>query len=118
MAANYTAITIIYNPISTGSSKKNAEKLYRELLQTPLKDIVYLRATEYAGHAEELAYELATASQRPLVISSSGDGTYNEVVNAMLKAKEEGRSAVCGLLPSGNANDHYHSVHKGNGLLA
>jgi len=63
------------------------------------------------SHAEELAYKLAKESKRPLIISSSGDGGYNEVVNGAMRAKKEGAKPVTGLLPAGNANDHFHSLH-------
>lgn len=111
MKAPYTAISILYNPASTGASKKNARALERDLADTPVGAIVAVIPTKRAGHAEKLAYELAKASKRPLIISSSGDGGYNEVVNGALHAQDEGRSPVCGLLPSGNANDHYTNLH-------
>ena len=110
--AQYSAISIIYNPKSTGHSKVHAQELAKVLRQTPLKDKVQVIPTKYAGHAEELAYELTKATPRPLIISSSGDGGYNEVINGVMKAQQEGATPVTGLLPAGNANDHYHSLHK------
>lgn len=107
----FTSITIIYNPRSTGPSRRLAEDcqqtLKSKLPTTPVK----LRATEYAGHAEELAYGLACADGRPLIISSSGDGGYHEVVNGVLRANRAGRQAVTALLPGGNANDHHRRLH-------
>jgi diacylglycerol kinase (ATP) len=108
----YTAVTIIYNPKSTGPSEANARGLAKQLEGTPVAKLVKVIPTEFAGHAEELAYTLSTASKRPLIISSSGDGGYNEVVNGVLKAQAEGYTPTCGLLPSGNANDHYHNLHQ------
>ena len=110
--AQYSAISIIYNPKSTGHSKVHAQELAKILRHTRLKSKVRVIPTKYAGHAEELAYDLAKASPRPLIISSSGDGGYNEVINGVMKAQQEGASPVTGLLPAGNANDHYHSLHK------
>lgn len=72
---------------------------------------IELIATEYAAHAEELAYEIAMANERPLIVSSSGDGGYHEVVNGALRAQTEGAHPATGLLPGGNANDHYHNIH-------
>lgn len=108
----YTSVTIIYNPQSTGPSEANAKKLAKELQGTAIANLVKVIPTDFAGHAEELAYRHATAGKRPLIIISSGDGGYNEVVNGVLRAQAEGHSPVCGLLPSGNANDHYHNLHK------
>lgn len=108
----YTAISIIYNPASTGPSKANAFALSKALQFTPLNHIVEVVPTLFPGHAESLAYDLAKASGHPLIISSSGDGGYNEVVNGVLRAQAEGAHPTCGLLPSGNANDHYRNVHR------
>lgn len=108
----YTAISIIYNPASTGDSKRNALALAQVLQYTHVHDIVSIVPTYFAGHAESLAYDLAKASARPLIISSSGDGGYNEVINGVLRAQSEGTHPACGLLPSGNANDHYRNLHR------
>jgi diacylglycerol kinase (ATP) len=111
----FSAISIIFNPKSTGSSQANAKEL-EELLRshgiTPT--VIRLLPTKRAGHAEELAYELALATPDPLIISASGDGGYNEVINGVMRAQTDGAQVVTGLLPSGNANDHYHSVRTGD----
>lgn len=109
----YTTITIIYNPNSTGQSKHLAEQTREQLREAFSDQQIFLMPTEHAGHAEQLAFELALASKRPLIISSSGDGGYNEVVNGLMKAQAKGATPTAGLLPGGNANDHYHSMHVG-----
>lgn len=106
----YSKITVIYNPNSTGSSELLAQKFKTDLLKKDSKQNVHLQATEYAGHAEKLAYELAQ-TKNSLIISSSGDGGYNEVVNGAMRAKHEGHETTVGLLPAGNANDHFHNLH-------
>lgn len=70
--------------------------------------------TERAGHAEQLAREFASAHPRGMVISSSGDGGYHEVINGVLTSAHP--RVITGVLPSGNANDHYHFVHHGRTL--
>lgn len=110
--ARYTTISIIYNPNSTGRSQAHAKALARALIASKIDSDVQVIPTEYAGHAEELAYKLATSSPKPLIISSSGDGGYNEVINGIMKAQEEGLRPVTGLLPAGNANDHYRNLHE------
>lgn len=108
---NYTTIAVIYNPNSTGSSKQLAQEFKTNLHKQAPKQKVELIATEYAGHAEKLAYDIAKKSANPLIFSSSGDGGYNEVINGVLKAQSEGAHPTAGLLPAGNANDHYHNLH-------
>jgi len=107
----YTTIAVIYNPNSTGSSKQLAETFKANLLKQAPKQKIELIPTEYAGHAEKLAYDIATSSAHPLIFSSSGDGGYNEVINGVMKAQLEGAHPIAGLLPAGNANDHYHNLH-------
>lgn len=114
----YRPITIIYNPNSTGNSKLYAEELKEKLLVQSRQFQVVLRPTKYAGHAETLAYQAAKKGTHPLVISSSGDGGYNEVVNGLMKAQQEGASPVAGLLPAGNANDHYKNTHESDVVQA
>ncbi len=110
---HYSAISIIYNPNSTGPSKTLAHEL-RTKLRKAMPDAaktINVVPTEHPGHAEDLAYELALATKSPLIISSSGDGSYHEVVNGALRAMSEGAEPVCGLLPGGNANDHHRNIH-------
>lgn len=107
----YSTVAIIYNPNSTGSSKTLAEKFQTSLVERIPDQKVELIPTEYRGHAEKLAYTFAKEYQNPLIISSSGDGGYHEVVNGAIKAQNEGSTPVVGLLPAGNANDHFHNIH-------
>ena len=108
---NYTTVSIIYNPNSTGSSKAMAEEFMKNIQEHLPKQKVKFMPTKYAGHAEKLAYKLAKRTKSPLIFSSSGDGGYNEVVNGAMKAQNKGYNPTTGLLPAGNANDHYHNVH-------
>ena len=108
----YDKIIIIYNPKSTGSSQRFAEDLRKKLLKKFKPEEVELVATKYGGHAEDLAYEAAKQHKRPLLVSSSGDGGYHEVINGAMRAKNEGASPVCAVLPAGNANDHARTMHR------
>jgi len=104
-------VIIIYNPNSTGDGEKNARTLQRQLKKA--SDIsVTLQPTKYAGHAEEMIRDLP-AAPHIMVVSSSGDGGYHEVINGTLLRAAHG-NLVTGLLPSGNANDHYHAIHHGD----
>jgi diacylglycerol kinase family enzyme len=114
----YTAITIIYNPRSTGSGKTLAIRLEKQLRKLLPAQQITIVPTEYIGHAEALAYEAAQATKRPLIISSSGDGGYHEIVNGVMRAQQQGAHPVSGLLPAGNANDHFHNLHHQDVLAA
>jgi diacylglycerol kinase family enzyme len=110
--AKINQIIIIYNPNSTGNGKANAVALKKDLeINTDLS--VHLKATDFAGHAEQIVRELSNANG-VMVISSSGDGGYHEVINGAMSRREKTNNIVTGLLPSGNANDHYNAVHADN----
>lgn len=103
-------VTIIYNPNSTGPGHDNAKKFAERLSHAGLK--VNLKATDHPGHGYEIARQVANNSPSAMIISSSGDGGYHEVVNGVLDSRHP--QVVTGVLPSGNANDHYHALHRGN----
>jgi diacylglycerol kinase family enzyme len=106
-----TSVVIIYNPNSTGNGKENAVNLQAELEGAGLPTIL-LRETEYAGHAIEISKELADENDGVMIISSSGDGGYHEVINGVLASNYP--DTLVGVLPSGNANDHWNFVHEGD----
>ncbi len=105
----FSQIIIIYNPNSTGDSAGNATRLHDELTSSLGTSVgISLVPTEYAAHAEQIARDAAKKYTDVLLISSSGDGGYNEVVNGVITSGN--RRAVCMVLPSGNANDHHEAV--------
>ncbi|OYX43781.1 hypothetical protein B7Y94_01015 [Candidatus Saccharibacteria bacterium 32-49-12] len=108
----YDAIIVIFNPNSTGPSEELARQLKEELEPRLDGPEVQLVPTRHSGHGEELAYEAARSHRRVLIISSSGDGGYHDVVNGAMRARAEGYRTITGLLPAGNANDHYHNIHQ------
>lgn len=99
----FDLITIIFNPNSTGDAPKLAEELRDELASALADTDVTLTPTEHAGHAVDLARHAASAGNA-LVVSVSGDGGYNEVVNGVMDSGSD--DAVCAVLAAGNANDH------------
>jgi diacylglycerol kinase (ATP) len=103
----FDRIVVIFNPQSTGQAPQLAEQL-NDALADRLPDMpLQLRPTERAGHARELAGD-AAATGRPLIVSVSGDGGYNEVVDGVMQAGNP--NAVCAVMAAGNANDHRRST--------
>lgn len=103
-------IYIIYNPHSTGDGKANAKQLRNDISAADSDIQVRLLPTSHAGHAINIARDHAAPDT--MIVSSSGDGGFHEVVNGVLTSDYPG--TIVGLLPSGNANDHYHSQHTGD----
>jgi diacylglycerol kinase (ATP) len=98
----FDAVEIVFNPNSTGDAQERADELASELARRLPELPVALRPTEHAGHGREIARDAARAG-RPLVVSVSGDGGYNDVVNGLMEAATPAFAAV---LAAGNANDH------------
>jgi diacylglycerol kinase family enzyme len=89
---------LIINPRATAMTGRDAGLVVRALGSRLELDT---RQTQYRGHAGELA--AASAAQGyDLVVTFSGDGTVNEVVNGLMQAPE-GRPALAPI-PGGGAN--------------
>jgi diacylglycerol kinase (ATP) len=112
----YSSVHIIYNPKSTGDSEQKAKELAEKLREAINKISIVCTATQYAKHAEKIAFEIAKNEKHPLIVSASGDGGYNEVINGVMKAGNNG--AICAVLPAGNANDHSRAMHDSSLLEA
>lgn len=105
----FDRIVVIFNPHSTGEAPESAEALRAELAERLPAVPVALCPTERAGHARELAREVA-ATGTPLLVSVSGDGGYNEVVDGVMQAGNA--DAVCAVRAAGNANDHRRTTRE------
>lgn len=105
-AALFDRAVVIFNPGRAGMDAR-IEALHQDLAADLPGLPVELLPTEYAGHARVLARTEAGRGA-PLIVSVSGDGGYNEVVNGVMDVS--GSKAVCTVIPAGNANDHYRSL--------
>lgn len=112
--SDFSRALIIYNPNSTGNSELLAKKFCAELGKLKPGCKVDLMPTTHAGHAEELGYQLTRKCDgQLLLVSVSGDGGYNELINGVMKAVDEGaKTPICAILPGGNANDHHTYITK------
>ncbi|MEU7811821.1 acylglycerol kinase family protein [Pseudonocardia sp. NPDC049154] len=102
-ASPFNRIVVIFNPHSTGSAAELAEGLCADLSRRLPRTWVHLSPTEHAGHARDLARN-AARTPRSLIVSVSGDGGYNEVIDGVMQAGDTG--TVCAVMAAGNANDH------------
>jgi len=91
---------IIYNPIAGGSKQAATDIEYAKKCLDDLKLSYKFFETEYAGHAIELAAQLAKEGYR--VVGAGGDGTCNEVMHGVISSKS---GALCGFIPMGSGND-------------
>jgi len=99
----FDAVEIVFNPNSTGDAQERAEELAAQLAERAPDLPATLRPTERAGHGREIARDAARGG-RPLLVSVSGDGGYNDVVNGLMEAGAD--TAYAAVLAAGNANDH------------
>jgi YegS/Rv2252/BmrU family lipid kinase len=90
-------IAFIVNPISGTRTKNRVAKLIRELLD-PEQFAPTIVATEYAGHATQLAQQFALQDYYA-VIAVGGDGTVNEVASGLI-----GTQTALGIIPNGSGN--------------
>ncbi|MFW9952628.1 MAG: diacylglycerol/lipid kinase family protein [Candidatus Thorarchaeota archaeon] len=94
-----TDYAIIYNPTANkGEVGKQIDEVSKCLKDLNVKFKLF--ATEYAGHAIDLAINLAKDGFR--VIGAGGDGTANEVLHGTIISKT---GALCGFIPMGSGND-------------
>ena len=107
--SSFDRIVIIFNPHSTGNAPESAEELRAELARRLPTVPLELSPTQHAGHARDLA-RAAAGGGCPLVVSVSGDGGYNEVVNGVMDAGND--RAVCAVRAAGNANDHRRTTRE------
>ena len=114
-------IAIIYNPKSTGDAPKMAKDLFDSV--NGHFEVIQKRATLYptkrAGDAIEISYEIASKYARPLIVSVSGDGGYNEVINGVMAAKKlfPAQNPVVAVMAAGNANDHKRVMRSDTPLI-
>src|SRR4051812_14918351 len=105
----FDRVVLIYNPDAGKVPVYLANQLRGDLARR-LPDVpVQMRHTEAAGHARGLA-RAAAEDGRPLIVSVSGDGGFNEVVNGVMDVPDTG--AVCAVMAGGNANDHRRSTRR------
>ena len=89
---------VFVNPVAGGGKWRKAyPTVVRRLLEAGI--VCDVRVSQYAGQITEFASELAAQGHETFV-ACGGDGTVNEVINAIA-----GTGAALGIVPMGTAND-------------
>jgi diacylglycerol kinase family enzyme len=93
---------LVVNPAATTTSARTRDVL-AHALASDLK--LEVAATEYRGHARDLARRAAEGGEIELVVALGGDGTVNEVVNGLLHSgpDPEGLPQLA-VVPGGSTN--------------
>ncbi|GAB4420624.1 MAG: diacylglycerol kinase family lipid kinase [Anaerolineales bacterium] len=97
---------VIVNPTSgRGYAEKAIPVLESELRRHKL-DFDLIR-TERPWHAAEIAKQAVIEGKYQVIVTASGDGTANEVINGIMQARQESRrnEVALALLPVGTGND-------------
>ncbi len=89
-------VLVVHNPVAGGRRRARMDAVARALVGRGCA--VEVRLTEHAGHAESLVRDLSLADFE-IVAVSGGDGTINEVLNALGPA-----SPRLAIIPNGTAN--------------
>jgi len=85
----FDRVVLIFNSHSTGLAPQLAEELRADLIGRLPGVQIAMMPTESAGHARGLALEAAQVG-RPLIVSVSGDGGHNEVVDGVMQSGNPG----------------------------
>jgi diacylglycerol kinase (ATP) len=95
---------IIVNPISGRGYAEKSIPIIEASLDEHGLDFTLVR-TERPWHAADLAEE-AAESGYDVVVTASGDGTANETINGLMRARKSGKSLPAfSILPVGTGND-------------
>jgi diacylglycerol kinase (ATP) len=99
-----TRFFIIINPVSGRGNGEKAYPLIEQRLRAMQLDFE-MRRTEFIGHGNRLAEEAATEGW-DVVVAAGGDGTANEVLDGLMRARQSVTgNPVLGLIPVGRGND-------------
>ncbi len=102
---NIKHFSVIFNPTAgKGNSLKKLPQIKSFLQDNNLNFEIHI--TEKVGHAIDLAEELCD-KKGTVIIAAGGDGTVNEVINGLMRAKLKNTELIpiFGVLPIGRGND-------------
>lgn len=97
---------IIANPSSGTLQAKQIVPIVQQELSDHNTKIIF---TEYSGHATKIAQDFSEGDYRGIIVIG-GDGTYNEVINGLLKRKDQ-QLPILGFVPGGSGNSLIHHLN-------
>ncbi|MDR1403907.1 MAG: diacylglycerol kinase family lipid kinase [Tannerellaceae bacterium] len=97
-------VQAIINPVSGAGSKRKIPKMIEDVCQEK-GYLLTVSFTEYTGHASELTRH-AVEKGVDLIIAVGGDGTVNEIAQAMIHSE-----AALGIIPKGSGNGLARELH-------
>ncbi|MBC7317748.1 diacylglycerol kinase family lipid kinase, partial [Candidatus Bipolaricaulota bacterium] len=96
-------LPVIFNPVADrGRAENRAEEILSRLKEIGFSPVLF--RTTKPGEATEIARDLA-AKRVPVVAAAGGDGTLNEVAQALV-----GTNTALGIIPLGSGNDFLRSL--------
>ena len=97
---------IIANPASGILQAKKIAPIVQQELSPHNTTLIF---TEYSGHATKIAQDFSKGDYKGIIIIG-GDGTYNEVINGLLKRKDQ-QLPILGFVPGGSGNSLIHHLN-------
>jgi YegS/Rv2252/BmrU family lipid kinase len=97
-------VQAIINPVSGVGSKRKIPKMIEDICGKE-GHLLTISFTEYIGHASELTKQ-AIKDGVDLIIAVGGDGTVNEIAQAMIYSE-----AALGIIPKGSGNGLARELH-------
>src|SRR5262245_43901699 len=92
---------LVVNPKATTTSERTRDVLTHALANSLKLEVA---ATQYRGHAGDLARQAVSDGSVDVVVALGGDGTVNEVVNGLLAHGPSERVPQLAVVPGGSTN--------------
>lgn len=108
MPANNVSTYVIVNPIAGRGYGAKAAPQIGQFLREQGVDAKLVLTTKH-GEAIDMARQAALDGYATIV-AAGGDGTYQEVINGVLAAQDEGATVTVGALPVGSGSDFAYSI--------